>query len=143
MAYLFIGGVSGLFNLALFLGGLWLGYSPAVSALASFFLAAALNYVLCILLLFRHRARWNTPSELAIYLLVVCLVGILDVGLTKSLIEAGLAPYLSKCTATLIGLLLNFAARRLLVFPEASSGPWKKHDQKIGSAEKAIPESEH
>ncbi|MGC9964795.1 MAG: glycosyltransferase [Syntrophobacteraceae bacterium] len=141
IAYLFIGGVSGLANLALFLGALALGYSPAVSALCAFFLAAAFNYVLCILLLFRHKARWNAPKEIAIYLFVVCAVGILDVGMTKSLMEAGFAPYMAKCTATLVGLILNFAGRRLLVFPEASSGPWKQRHEEIGP-EKALPESE-
>jgi len=141
MAYLFIGGVSGLANLAWFLGALALGYSPAASALCAFFLAAALNYVLCIVLLFRHKARWNAPKEIAIYLCVVCAVGILDVAMTKSLMEAGFAPYIAKSTATLVGLILNFAGRRLLVFPEASSGPWKERQEEIDS-EKALPESE-
>ena len=142
MAYLFIGGVSGLANLGLFLWALALGYSPAGSALSAFFLAGALNYVLCILLLFRHKARWNAPKEIVIYLFVVCGVGILDVGLTKSLMEAGFAPYLAKSTATLVGLILNFAGRRLLVFPEAASGPWRQRHEEIGS-ERVLPESEH
>ena len=141
IAYLFIGGVSGLANLVLFLAALAIGYSLAVSALSAFFLAAALNYWLCILLIFKHKARWNTPKEVAVYLFVVCAVGILDVGLTKSLMEAGLAAYLAKSAATLVGLILNFAGRRLLVFPEAPSGPWKQREE-VGP-EEALPESEH
>ncbi|SPJ15650.1 Glycosyl transferase, family 2 [Syntrophobacter sp. SbD2] len=114
IAYLFIGGFSALINLAVFLGAFSLGYSAAVSALFAFFLAAVLNYVLCILLLFRHKAKWTAPKEIAIYLFVVCALGIVDVPLTKFLVEAGLAPWISKATASLVGLVLNFAGRRLL-----------------------------
>jgi putative flippase GtrA len=131
-AYLFIGGVSAVFNLAVFLGALSCGYSATVSALSAFFLAAALNYLLCILLLFRHKAKWSAPKEIAIYLLVVCTLGIMDVEVTKFLMEAGLAAWMSKSAATMIGLVLNFVARRLLVFPEPSSGPWRRQIEKNG-----------
>ena len=131
-AYLFIGGVSGIFNLAVFLGVLACGYSTAVSALSAFFLAAALNYFMCILLLFRHKAKWSAPKEIAIYLLVVCAIGIMDAGLTKFLMQAGLAAWMSKSAATITGLVLNFAGRRLLVFPEPSSGPWHRQIEKSG-----------
>jgi len=124
MAYLFIGGVSGVFNLAVFLGIFSSGWSASVSALTAFFLAAALNYVLCVLLLFRHKAKWTAPKEAAIYALVVCVLGVLDVELTKILLAAGFAAWGAKSTATIIGLVLNFAGRRLLVFPEPASGPW-------------------
>ncbi|HYA41915.1 MAG TPA: glycosyltransferase [Syntrophobacteraceae bacterium] len=131
-AYLFIGGVSAVFNLAVFLGALSCGYPTALSALSAFFLAAALNYLLCILLLFRHKARWSAPKEVAIYLLVVCALGIMDAGITKLLIQAGLAAWMSKSAATAVGLVLNFAGRRLLVFPEPSSGPWRRRFEKSG-----------
>ncbi len=133
IAYLFIGGVSALFNLAVFLWALSLGYSAALSALSAFFLAAALNYLLCILLLFRHKAKWTAPKEIAIYLLVVCGLGIIDVALTKFLVEAGLAPWISKSAASMVGLVLNFAGRRLLVFPEPASGPWQPQHEKSGA----------
>jgi glycosyltransferase involved in cell wall biosynthesis len=132
LAYVFIGGVSAVFNLAVFLGILSLGYSIAVSALSAFFLAAALNYVMCILLLFRHKAKWSAPKEIVIYLLLVCALGILDVELTKFLLEAGLAAWAAKSTATVIGLLLNFAGRRMFVFPEPSSGPWQRQIERSG-----------
>lgn len=135
LAYLFIGGVAAVFNLVLFLGGLSLGYSTAVSALSAFFLAAAVNYVMCILLLFRHKARWSTPKEIAIYLAVVCALGVMDVELTKLLLAAGLAAWTAKSTATLIGLLLNFAGRRMLVFPEPASGPWRRRIEQNGDVE--------
>jgi dolichol-phosphate mannosyltransferase len=126
LAYLFIGGVSAVLNLAAFLGALSFGYSTSVSALSAFFLAAALNYVLCILLLFRHKVKWSAPKEIVIYLFVVCALGIVDVELTKFLMEIGLTPWVAKSVATLVGLVMNFAGRRLLVFPEPASGPWKR-----------------
>ena len=135
IAYLFIGGFSALINLAVFLGAFASGYSAAVSALSAFFLAAALNYVLCILLLFRHKAKWTAPKEIAIYLFVVCALGIFDVELTKFLLGAGLAPWMAKSTASLVGLVLNFAGRRLLVFPEPASGPWQPQHEESGNQE--------
>jgi dolichol-phosphate mannosyltransferase len=135
LAYLFIGGVSGVVNLAVFLGAFSFGYSAVMSALYAFVLAAALNYVLCILLLFRHKAKWTAPKEIAIYLLVVCALGILDVELTKLLLHAGLAPWMAKSAATLVGLVLNFAGRRLLVFPEPARGPWQPQHGESGNKE--------
>ncbi len=140
--YLFIGGFSALINLAVFLGALSLGYSTVVSALSAFFLAAALNYVLCILLLFKHKAKWTAPKEIAIYLFVVCALGILDVALTKFLLEAGLAPWMAKSTASVIGLVLNFLGRRMLVFPEPASGPWQPQHEE-SSKKKAAPDQRH
>ncbi len=132
LAYLFIGGVSAVFNLGVFLGVLSFGYSTVVSALLAYFLAAALNYLMCILLLFRHKAKWSAPKEIAIYLLLVCVLGIADVELTKLLMGTGLAAWAAKSTATVIGLILNFAGRRMFVFPEPSSGPWRRQVQGNG-----------
>ena len=98
--------------------------------------------MLCILLLFRHKAKWTAPKEIAIYLFVVCALGILDVALTKFLLEAGLAPWMAKSTATLVGLVLNFAGRRLLVFPEPASGPWQPQHEESGNQE-AVSNQRH
>jgi glycosyltransferase involved in cell wall biosynthesis len=135
MAYLFIGGFSALINLAAFLGAYSSGYSATVSTLSAFLLAAAVNYVLCILLLFQHKAKWTAPKEIVIYLLVVCVLGILDVELTKFLMKAGLVPWMAKSAASLVGLVLNFAGRRLLVFPEPASGPWQHQHVESGDQE--------
>lgn len=130
MAYVLIGGASAVCNLAVFLVSLSLGYSVVVSACSAFVVAAALNYVLCILLLFRHKAKWTAPKEISLYLLVVCVIGAVDVGFTIFWVAAGFAPWMAKSTATLVGLVLNFMGRRLLVFPEPSSGPWRPRGQK-------------
>ena len=125
LLYLVIGGIAAVANLIVFLllhaSGLSVWYSASIAFLA----AAALNYVLCILILFRHQARWRSGTEVLVYTCVVGIAGLLDVGLTSSLISIGAAPAVSKSIATLVGLVLNFAGRRYLVFPEPVSGPWR------------------
>ena len=125
LLYLVIGGIAAIANLIAFLAlhatGLGVWYAAPIAFLA----AAALNYILCILILFRHKARWRSGTEILVYTCVVALVGILDAGLTSSLITMGAAPATSKSVATFVGLVLNFSGRRYVVFPEPVSGPWK------------------
>lgn len=117
LIYLVIGGIAALANLVIFL--LLLKAAGTVTAAATaFVIAAALNYWLCILLLFRRKARWNTPLELLWYTIIVVAIGIVDIAMTKYLILGGFSPSVSKSLATLVGLVLNFAGRRYIVFPE-------------------------
>lgn len=122
--YLFIGGFAAVINLILFLGLLSAGFPVNLAAPGAFVVAAALNYALCVLLLFRHKARWNAMGEQATYWMVVGLVCLLDLGATKLFLASGMAPWLSKALSSMIGVLLNFGGRRFLVFPEPPSGPW-------------------
>jgi len=122
--YIFIGGASAIVNLLLFLAVLpLLGVSAA--ALVAFFAAAAVNYVLSVQFLFRREARWRSFTELLVFLGVVAAVSVVDLFSTHFLVGAGLAPALAKTAATAIGLVLNFAGRRLLVFPEKARPDWK------------------
>ena len=57
--------------------------------------------------------------------MIVFLVGILDLGMTKALLELGNSPGTSKILATGAGLVFNFLGRRFFVFPEPPSGPWE------------------
>jgi putative flippase GtrA len=66
--------------------------------------------------LFRHRARWNSTTEFLTYLAVVAVVGTLDVGITQALYASGMAAWLAKSCASLVGLGFNFLARRYVVF---------------------------
>jgi dolichol-phosphate mannosyltransferase len=125
LIYLLIGGLSALFNLFMFLGILALGWTAPISAAIAYVTAAALNYLLCIALLFRHKAKWNSLVELLVYILLVLVVGVLDVGVTHVLLLTGMAPWLSKSTASVVGLILNFLGRKYFVFPQASAGAWK------------------
>jgi len=122
--YMFIGGASALVNLLLFLG-LFPVLGVTASALIAFFVAAAVNYVLSVQILFRREARWSSYTELLVFLGVVTAVSVVDLFSTQFLIDAGLGRALAKTAATGIGLALNFAGRRLLVFPEKPRADWK------------------
>jgi len=125
LIYLFIGGLAALVNLFLALGFLKGGLSVTVSLLSAFFIAAFLNYGLCILFLFRHKAKWDPVREMLVFIGVVLVIGFIDLYLTKLLLSVGFGMVFAKLAATAIGLVLNFAGRKYLVFPESASGPWK------------------
>lgn len=99
-----------------------------ISAGVAFVLAAGINYLLCILLLFRRRAQWNTIMELIMYLLVIISVGALDTGLTSLLVVKNMSLTSAKSISCIVALLFNFLGRRFLVFSEKSSGPWKPQE---------------
>ena len=123
--YLFIGGFSAIVNLALFLVLLRVGMGMTPSLLTAFFVAAAVNYWLSVALLFRHKARWGSFMEAVVFLLVVVGVGVFDLYCTRFLVGVGLGAALAKVVSTGIGLVLNFAGRRFLVFPEKPNPDWK------------------
>lgn len=123
--YLFIGGAAALVNLGVFLTLTRLGLGVTIAAPTAFVLAAVVNYLLCIRILFRHRARWNSAKEILIYILVVALVGAIDLLATRMLIDAGLSLSAAKLAAAGLIVFFNFAGRRFLVFPEQPLGPWK------------------
>jgi len=122
--YFFIGGICAVMNLSLFLGLLSVGVNTTVAAPVAFAVAAAANYVLCILLLFKHKAQWNSALEIIFYIAVVATVGLVDLGITEWMTQFGKTPTVAKLTATLVVFILNFTGRRFLVFSEAESGPW-------------------
>jgi len=128
LLYLLIGGFAAIVNFFVFLGMISTGWGIIICAPIAFLIAAAVNYLLCILLLFRHKARWNSISEILLFLLVVTMVGVLDLGITKMLFDVGTSPALAKFVATMVGLVFNFSGRRFLVFPEPASGPWKPQE---------------
>ena len=124
--YLFIGGPAALLNLFVFMGLLSSGIGLAQAALAAFFAAAFLNYILCILLLFHHKARWNAFKEILIYLVPVSVLSGLDLVLTGIFINYFLfIPWAAKLLASAAGGIPNFLARRFIVFPEPASGEWR------------------
>jgi dolichol-phosphate mannosyltransferase len=125
LIYLFIGGLSAVFNLGAFLGLLSAGLHVGASALGAYGAAAMVNYWLCIMILFRHKARWSSVTELAIYAALVAAGGLLDVWTTQTLIMTGNAPWLAKTTASIACLIFNFIGRRHLVFPERRPTDWK------------------
>ncbi len=126
--YAFIGGIAALVNWWAFMGLIAAGWAVGVAAPVAFVLAAGANYQLCISLLFRHKARWGSGGEFAIFLLVVAIVGAADWLVTTSLVEHGVYAGRAKLLATAIGFILNFAARRWIIFPEQAPAPWNPQD---------------
>jgi glycosyltransferase involved in cell wall biosynthesis len=122
LLYLFIGGVSALSNILLFSGLLAGGLTMTPAVVTAFAGAALINYLLCVTILFRHKARWNTAGEIGMYLLTLAIMGAFDVGITMNLAHMGLSPVWSKTLAALFGFVGNFVLRKYLVFPERSIG---------------------
>lgn len=120
LLYLFIGGTCALTNLVIFSLLLTGGLAMSSAVITAFTGAAALNYLLCILILFRHKARWSGRGELLAYLLTLAIMGIFDYGITLNLARMGMTPFWSKTFATAFGFVGNFLLRRYLVFPEKS-----------------------
>jgi glycosyltransferase involved in cell wall biosynthesis len=123
--YTFIGGLSAIVNLLSFLGLLRIGVGLTLSTLSAFFIAAFFNYCLSIVLLFRHKAKWNTITEVLVYLGVVIAVGLVDLYCTRFFIAIGVGPAVAKIFSTVIVLAFNFAGRRFIVFPEKTNPDWK------------------
>ena len=121
--YLVVGGLCALANLAVF-SALTPVASTWIAAPIAFVIAAALNYWLCISLLFRRGTRWSASGEVAVYGALVGAVGGVDAYSTVGLIGAGMPPVLAKLTASAIVLVFNFLGRRFLVFPEPRPGEW-------------------
>lgn len=120
--YLFIGGTAALANLAAFLFFSSAGLPVTIAAPAAFVLAAAVNYTLCVLLLFRHKARWGTVKEIALYCLLVVVVAGLDLKMTQLFLSLGASAAVAKSVATAAGLIFNYLGRRFLIFPEPAEG---------------------
>jgi putative flippase GtrA len=127
--YLGIGGAAAVVNLLLFVA-LYRELGVTLAAPVAFFAAAFVNYYLSIKIIFRHKARWQSSLEIVIFLLVVAVVSVVDLYSTQFFITAGMNAALAKALATVIGLVLNFAGRRFIVFPEDPSPDWGPQDTK-------------
>ncbi len=129
LVYVLIGGFSAVVNLSIFLGLIHTGFTLSTAVPTAYIIAAVVNYFLCIFLLFRHKARWNSTTEAILFILVVGLVGVIDFGVTKLFLLIGMPAGVSKLLASGIGLFFNFLGRRFWVFPEAASGLWKPQEE--------------
>lgn len=118
LLYFLIGGVSAINNIFLFSLLFYAGLGITTAVSTAFVGAAIINYMLCITILFKHKARWSTTGELMAYLSTLAIMGTFDVGLTVFLTNVGMHPTISKSFAALIGFFGNFALRKYLVFPE-------------------------
>jgi glycosyltransferase involved in cell wall biosynthesis len=121
LLYLFIGGVSLFANVFSFALSLEAGFSMLASFSIAFIIANIVNYLLCIAILFRHRARWSTGKELLVYVGIVLLMGVLEYFATTGLIAVGTAPVKAKILSAFVTFIFNFLLRRSVVFPEGKN----------------------
>ncbi|MDR3302030.1 MAG: bifunctional glycosyltransferase family 2/GtrA family protein [Spirochaetaceae bacterium] len=118
LIYFFIGFVSLAANQILFTAAHYAGLSLNYAIIGAFVSSALVNYVLCILILFKHKARWGAPGEVCLYILSIAFMGFIDFGLTQGLIALSLSALWSKFWSSILGFFGNFFLRRILVFPE-------------------------
>lgn len=122
--YALIGGASAIFNLLFFM--LLIKVFPiSISAIMAFYIAAAINYILCTHLLFKKYVRWKSWREKVVYFLGITGVAAIDMVITLGMVAASVNPAYAKLMASVIGLLLNFVIRRFVVFPGKQPGEWK------------------
>ena len=88
------------------------------SIIAAFAISAFINYLLCIAILFRHKARWSSFGEIVAYIVTLLIMGGLDWAVTTGLIAAGLGQGAAKTLSVIVGFFGNYILRRVLVFPE-------------------------
>jgi dolichol-phosphate mannosyltransferase len=118
LLYFIIGSICGIVNVVAFSILVHSGLGIKIATLTAFAMSAWLNYILCIAILFRHNARWNTFGEVAAYLCSIFLMGLVDYGLTIGFVAAGVAPMFSKIIAACAGFGGDFLLRRFLIFPQ-------------------------
>ena len=123
--YSIAGGLAAALNLAVFLLMFGSGATVTASVVTAFALAAALNYGLSIALIFRHGARYPAALETAIFLVMAAAIGWVDLTVTTRALDAGYAPAVAKLVASAIILLLNFGARRYIIFPQRPAPGWQ------------------
>lgn len=123
--YLVIGGTAAVANLGMFSAFRAVFLPIWIAAPLAFVLAAVLNYLLSVWILFRHKARWDARQELIMYCAVVGAGAVVDLGGTAMLAGLGLSEWMAKLGGTAVALAVNFLGRRFVVFPEQPSGPWR------------------
>ena len=123
-AYSFVGCTAALVNLWIFLMLYSVGVPFEVAAPTAFGIAAVVNYLLSIVFVFRHKAKWRSLWEIVIYCGVVLAGAALDLFITKLVFNVGHSPAFAKMTATALVLIFNFLGRRYLVFPLRGRGGW-------------------
>jgi glycosyltransferase involved in cell wall biosynthesis len=116
LIYLFIGFASMLVDLVSFSALTHYGCSVRVAIAAAFLVAAACNYILCVAILFRHKARGSAFSEITAYIVSAIIMCAIDYGVTLGLISLSRSPFWSKFWGAVIGFAGNFIIRRNFIF---------------------------
>ncbi len=116
LLYTFIGFCAAIVNIVAFTTFISMESSITSATLMAFSVAAVVNYILCIFILFRHKARWSTKGELIAYALTVIVMAGVDLGITSGFHALGMGLYASKLLGIIIGFVGNFSLRKYFVF---------------------------
>ncbi len=118
LLYLFIGAISAIANILSFIILSKIFNNLTASIITAFTISALVNYILCILILFRHKARWNSTVEIITYIITLLIMGAIDYYTTIGLIIIGFGDFWSKTISSATGVIGNFLLRKYFVFPE-------------------------
>jgi len=118
LLYLFIGGISAIVNIGMFLILTKIFESLILNIIIAFAISALTNYLLCISLLFRHKARWSSFGEIMTYIITLIIMGAFDYYSTYWFLLIGMSNFWAKSLSSLIGVVGNFALRKYFVFQE-------------------------
>lgn len=118
--YLFIGGISAIFNILLFAILLHYGLSIFFATLNALLASTIFNYVLCINFLFEHEARWKSQHEFTAYLILSIIMGAVDLALTNTL-SLFYNPIIAKIMSICCIFVFNFMGRKLIIFRKNKS----------------------
>ncbi|MBQ8847775.1 MAG: bifunctional glycosyltransferase family 2/GtrA family protein [Candidatus Gastranaerophilales bacterium] len=118
LLYIFIGGLSAIINILAFLIFAKFNSNLILNVALAFIVSALVNYLLCISILFRHKARWNSFGEILTYVITLCIMGFVDYYCTHGLLLFGLSAFWAKTCSNFVGIIGNFLLRKYFVFPE-------------------------
>ena len=119
--YFFIGLAAAIVNVAVYMALMASGMTNLPAICIAFLVAAAVNYLLCIAFLFRHKARWGTGGELLSYIITLGIMGGLDYGITSGLMALSMSAIWAKSISNVIGFVGNYLFRKFFVFGRLKS----------------------
>ena len=114
--YVIIGGLSAIVNILTFLIFMKMGIALLISVWLAFIISALTNYFLCIALLFKHKAHYNTFGEIIAYIITLVIMGSIDYYFTYFLLALSLNNFWAKSLSSLVGVIGNFLFRKYFVF---------------------------
>lgn len=118
LRYCFVGGIAFIADNGSYLLLVKMGCHYMAGAVIAFFIGLAVNYLLSKLLVFKmENARTGAISEFAIY----ALIGAVGLGITEVLLwlqveVLGFNEIIAKLAASVITLIWNFAARKIILY---------------------------
>jgi glycosyltransferase involved in cell wall biosynthesis len=115
LLYFFINSLSALANIISF--SILINYLDLIwSVSIALVLAAICNYILCIVLIFKHLSRWSGYLEILVYIACVAIACLIDYLFTYFFISYNIHPILAKGISIILCFCINYSSRRYIVF---------------------------